>query len=133
MKKLLIRFLLSHWIKAPITRRCVWTSEDAQHLSFFLESTYGKRFLLKLREAAADKSFGSVYARASEAVSAAAYARGFCDSLGLIYSLAKSLPLREASEYEPAEGYSLPGQPAAGLSEQSWSGFLGGQGVIAPK
>jgi hypothetical protein len=124
--KFFLRILVTLWIRAPLGRRCVWTSEDTQHLGLFLESGCGKRFLLKLREAAADKSFGSVYGASSTAVSAAAYARGFCDSLGLIFALAKSLPRGEASEYEVSEGGREPGMPAV----EQGSGFLGGTGVI---
>ena len=130
MKALLWRLLIQLWLKQPISKRLPWTEEDQVNLNLFLSSGQGKRFILKLREAAADSSFRSVYAQSSEAVSSAGYARGFCDCLGLVLRLGQSFPVAE-SEYEPAEHQRIAGQPAR---EQGWPwpGSGGGGGVIAP-
>jgi hypothetical protein len=128
--KLFWRLLVTAWVKQPITRRIQWETDDTQTLSLFLSSGCGKRFVLKLREAAADVSFRSVYGQPNQAVSAAGYARGFCDCLGLVFRLAQSLPV-EASEYVPAESQTLPGQPVK-QTGQDWRGAIGGGGMIAP-
>jgi hypothetical protein len=129
--KLLWRLLVTLWVKQPIDKRLQWTDEDSQGLDLFLRSGCGKRFVLKLREAAADVSFRSVYGSSKDAVSAAGYARGFCDCLGLVFRLAQSLP-SEASEYVPAESQTLPGGASSKQMEQDWRGAIGGGGMIAP-
>jgi hypothetical protein len=128
--KLLWRILVVLWVKQPIYKRLPWSHEDSQSLDLFLKTGCGKRFTLKLREAAADVSFRSVYGQPNQAVSAAGYARGFCDCLGLVFRLAQSLPL-EASEYVPAESQPLPGSQSRSV-EQDWRGAIGGGGMIAP-
>jgi hypothetical protein len=129
--KLLWRLLVASFVKQPIYKRLPWSDEDSQSLDLFLKSGCGKRFVLKLREAAADVSFRSVYGKSSDAVSAAGYARGFCDCLGLVFRLAQSLPL-EASEYVPAESQTLPGVTSQKQAGQDWQGWIGGGGMIAP-
>lgn len=128
--KALWRLLIALYVKAPIYKRVPWTNEDKTTLYLFLQSGCGKRFTLRLREAAADVSFGSIYGK-KDAVSAAGYARGFCDCLGLVFRLAESFPTLE-SEYEAADQPTLPGE-AKPRSEQGWQGTLaGGGGAIAP-
>jgi hypothetical protein len=129
--KLLWRLLVASFVKQPIYKRLPWTDEDSQSLYLFLQGGCGKRFVLKLREAAADASFRSVYGKSSDAVSAAGYARGFCDCLGLVFRLAQSLP-SEASEYVPAESQTLPGVTSQKQAGQDWQGWIGGGGMIAP-
>jgi hypothetical protein len=129
--KLLWRLLVVSFVKQPITKRLPWTDEDSQSLDLFLQGGCGKRFVLKLREAAADASFRSVYGKSNDAVSAAGYARGFCDCLGLVFRLAQSLPM-EASEYVPAESQALPGVAGQKQAGQDWQGWIGGGGMIAP-
>jgi hypothetical protein len=129
--KLLWRLLVASFVKQPITKRIQWDTDDNASLSLFLASGCGKRFVLKLREAAADASFRSVYGKSSDAVSAAGYARGFCDCLGLVFRLAQSLP-SEASEYVPAESQTLPGVTSQKQAGQDWQGWIGGGGMIAP-
>jgi len=124
------RILIALYVKQPIYKRLPWTDEDSQGLDLFLKTGCGKRFILKLREAAADVSFKSVYGPAIQAVSASGYARGFCDCLGLVFRLAQSLP-SAASEYAPGESQTLPGQPPKDV-EQGWQGAIGGGGMIAP-
>ena len=128
--KYLFRLVVRLWVSKPITRRIQWETDDIASLSLFLSSGCEKRFVLKLREAAADVSFRSVYGASKDAVSAAGYARGFCDCLGLVFRLAQSLPM-EASEYAPAERQTLPGEPVK-QTGQDWQGWTGGGGMIAP-
>ena len=128
--RLLWRIIITIFVKSPIDKRLPWTDEDQTTLNLFISSGCGKRFTLKLREAAADASFRSVYGPASQAVSAAGYARGFCDCLGLVFRLAQSIPLA-GSEYEPADAPTLPGsQPKE--KDQDWRGSVGGGGLIGP-
>jgi hypothetical protein len=129
--KLLWRLLVASFVKQPIYKRLSWSDEDSQSLDLFLQGGCGKRFVLKLREAAADASFRSVYGKSNDAVSAAGYARGFCDCLGLVFRLAQSLPM-EASEYVPAESQTLPGVAGQKQAGQDWQGWIGGGGMIAP-
>ena len=128
--KLLWRILIRAWVKQPIAKRIPWTDDDRTTLHLFLESGCGKRFILKFREAAADVSFRSVYSCDSGAVSAAGYARGFCDALGQVFRLAKSFPLAE-SEYTVAEDQTLPGMPAR-TEQGRREAIVGGGGMIAP-
>jgi len=124
------RLFIVLWVRQPIHKRLPWTEDDKRELDLFLKSGCGKRFTLKLREAAADASFRSVYARPSDAVSAAGYARGFCDCLGTVLRLAQSFPTLE-SEYGVADAPSLPGsQPTQ--KDQDWRGAVGGGGLIGP-
>jgi hypothetical protein len=125
------RVVIAAWIKAPIKTRVSWNLDDQQSLDLFLKSGCGKRFLLKLRESAADVSFRSVYGDTEKAVSNAGYARGYCDCLGAVFRLAKSFPAEE-SEYEVAEDQPLPGQPVQQKAGQGWRGVIGGGGLIAP-
>jgi hypothetical protein len=128
--RLFWRLLIRAWIKAPIKARVPWNSDDSAQLQLFIESSYGKKFISKLRESAADVSFRSVYGNNENAVSNAGYARGYCDCLGAVFRLAQSFPAAE-SEYEVAETQPLPGQPTARV-EQGWRGVIGGGGMIAP-
>ena len=128
--KLLWRLLIAFWVKQPITKRIPWSDDDRTTLYLFLESGCGKRFILKLREQAADICFRSVYSSPDGAVSAAGYARGACDSLGTIFRLAKSFPNLE-SEYAVADGERPPGQMP--VKEQAGKeAVIGGGGMIAP-
>jgi hypothetical protein len=129
--KALWRLLVASFVKQPIYKRLQWSDEDSQSLDLFLKSGCGKRFVLKLREAAADVSFRSVYSSSKDAVSAAGYARGFCDCLGLVFRLGNSFPTLE-SEYEPAEHQRLPGQEPVKEKDQDWRGAIGGGGMIGP-
>ena len=130
MIRFLFRLILRTWIAQPIERRIQWLAEDTDTLTLFLSTGCGNKFVLKLREAAADASFRSVYSQPEAAVSATGYARGFCDCLGLVLRLAQRLP-SEASEYEPADSQRLPGQ-LVNQKEQDWRGVVGGGGMIAP-
>ena len=128
--RLLWRIIITLFVKQPIDKRLPWTDEDSHGLDLFLKTGCGIRFSQKLREAAADASFRSVYGPASQAVSAAGYARGFCDCLGLVFRLAQSIP-QVGSEYEPADAPTLPGsQPKE--KDQDWRGAVGGGGLIGP-
>ena len=128
--KYLFRLVIRAWVSRPSKTRIPWTDDDISTLYLFLESGCGKRFVLKLREAAADVSFRSVYSSPDGAVSAAGYARGFCDSLGLVFRLAKSFPTLE-SEYAVAEDQTLPGQMPA-REQAGKEAVIGGGGMIAP-
>jgi hypothetical protein len=129
--KLLWRLLITLWVKQPIYKRIPWSDEESRELDLFLRSGCGKRFVLKLREAAADVSFRSVYGSSKDAVSAAGYARGFCDCLGLVFRLATSFPA-VGNEYEPADAQRLPGQEPVSDKGQDWRGAIGGGGMIGP-
>jgi hypothetical protein len=125
------RLVIRWWIKQPISAPVPWTEEDSEQFRLFLGGGCGKRFLQKLRQAAAERCFRSVYGQASDAVSSAGYARGFCDCLGMVLRLSSSFPVLE-SEY----GIALdqpPSGPSATEVEQSWRGVIGGGGLIAPQ
>jgi hypothetical protein len=122
------RTIVKAWIALPINRRVDWDQEDLDTLRLFLESKSGKRFLQKLRESAADVSFASVYSPASQAVSASAYARGWQDSLALVYRLSKVFPEQVESEYGVAgeEQVQIPPRGSSAGGQSSWFGQIGG-------
>ena len=129
--KYLWRLLVKAWLAHPIRRRDMWDEEDRATLLLFLESKCGKRFVEKLRQTAADVSFASVYAPYKQSVSAAAYARGWQDSLSLVYRLAASFPQGVESEYGvDGEEMNIPPQGNSSVTQRRWSGQIGGGSAL---
>ena len=127
--KYLWRLIIKAWLCHPIARRYIWDDEDRQTLLLFLESKCGKRFVERLRQTCADVSFASVYSPHSQAVSAAAYARGWQDSLSLVYRLAQSFPQGVESEYG-IDGDEMKIPPQGATSNRSWFGQIGGWSAL---
>jgi hypothetical protein len=127
------RVIIRAWITAPINRRTDWDEEDIETLRLYLESKSGTRFLQKLRESAADISFASVYSPANQAVSASAYARGWQDSLALVYRLSKVFPSAVESEYGVDGDERKKETPPRGSvtgTQSSWFGQIGGGSAL---
>jgi hypothetical protein len=131
--KHLWRVIVRAWLTAPINQRTDWEQDDIETLRLYLESKSGKRFLQKLRESAADVSFASVYAPNTQAVSAAAYARGWQDSLALVYRLSRVFPGAVESEYGvdgEERKREIPPRGNVTGAQSSWFGQIGGGSAL---
>ena len=128
--KYLWRLIIRAYLSVPLHKRVIWGEKDRTEFNLFLQSSCGKRFAQKLRESAADITFGAVYVPHDQAVSASAYARGWQDALALVYRLAHVFPSAEESEYGvEGEQHSSP-PPGVGATQSRWLGQIGGGNAL---